>query len=481
MAPNSIPHLCGGTFFDLILESCKPHTKARKRQQGDSDGITNPAVYAGLLTVVTGEDQFMASTMEKAASNYKKCKSSTGTYVPLTEPSTISAFHSAVIKKDLGILERMSGFIDRYLNTLKCDWLVRALIETMQKDKGIDRDINIAVSKTDSCPVKKLHEVKTVELAPFLISVLDLVLQYSPDAESGRPTFETWYFQPGKKAEWKFRKDNTIGDSIPSLKIIMPSDVKHDVGKESQQPMPSISDSENAKSDYDVLKEQVLKTGSALEAVFGSIEHQMAKNILDKNNRTADTKLIDEFKNDSDYVIRYCIEKDPTRGQIELPLADWADMIIKKWSVDLQKINDPERRGLVSDIVNTLTDYTEYLADKYMHFDENTGMLIPWQNTNEEIDLLENDLRPNTRRLREKLLNLYRTLWPVPELDDSQNTKDSASSKDQPQSQNEGQKAKIIQQTVVNQYGDHPVMINHVENLNLGGDEDNGQSHKKNK
>ena len=121
-------------------------------------------------------------------------------YVPFTEPTTQSAFVSQYKRKDPDLLERMSGFIDTYLNENKCEWLVRALIETMQQEQ---LNIDIAINYTDSLKVCDLHTAKSIDLVPFLLSVLNYVMANYPDCESGRPTFEAWYTQSSPKAEWR--------------------------------------------------------------------------------------------------------------------------------------------------------------------------------------------------------------------------------------------------------------------------------------
>lgn len=218
MSTGKIPHLCGGILFGLILEARSARRKARNKLEGGTDQLTAVNVYAGLIKVVTGDDIASAGrTISKACSLYKTCQTGTGVYVPFTEKSTISAFDTAVKTKNPDLPIRMSEFIDSYLNLEKCEWLVRALIETIRDDEDIKDNVEFLIDYENPVCAGDLPFVSSVVLEPFLISVLHYVLLNSPDAESGRATFEKWYSQSSKKAEWKYTAD--VGSSISPLRV----------------------------------------------------------------------------------------------------------------------------------------------------------------------------------------------------------------------------------------------------------------------
>lgn len=283
MTTYKIPHLCGGTLFDLLLESMKPRRKARNKLNGGTDGLTLPGMFAGLIFVVTGEDasSFPGDTLRKCASNFKKCEPGGGVYVPFTDPATISSFNSEVQRKSPDLLKRMSGFIEAYLNISKCEWLVRALIETLQKDEVVPEATLIAIDYDHSVPVNELHTVRKLILQPFLISVINYVLQNCPDAESGKDTFLAWYSQSSARAEWKFKSDNTVGDSISPIEIstVVPTAIENNVEMEScadEAPAPQIDDE---KSDDDVITESLSAALSIFAEALEANKHQMAEQI----------------------------------------------------------------------------------------------------------------------------------------------------------------------------------------------------------
>ena len=214
MEQANIPHLCGGTLFALVLQARKPRRKARDKQNGGTDNLTAKDVFAGLTKVLTGEDVPTAGgTLAKCASLYKTCQESGGIYVPFTDSVTQASFDSSVKAKNPVIYERMTEFINKYLNLDKCGWLVRALIDTIHQDCSISETTCFDVGKDQVIQKNDLLKVTDVILEPFMVSVLHHVVMNAPDAKSGRPTFEVWFNQSGKKAEWKYC--GTIGENIP--------------------------------------------------------------------------------------------------------------------------------------------------------------------------------------------------------------------------------------------------------------------------
>lgn len=218
MPTGKIPHLCGGILFGLLLEARRARRKARNKLKGGTDHLSAVDVYAGLIQVVTGDDISAAGrTISKACTLYKTCQTGSGVYVPFTERVTIAAFDAAVKTKNPDLLMRMSEFISSYLNLERCEWLVRALIETIHMDEDIQENEEFLIDYDTVVCADDLPYVSNVVLEPFLISVLHYILLNSPDAESGRATFESWYTQSSKNAEWKLQSD--IGSSISPLRV----------------------------------------------------------------------------------------------------------------------------------------------------------------------------------------------------------------------------------------------------------------------
>ena len=496
MTPAKIPHLCGGILFGLLLEARKPRKKARNKLEGGTDGLKATDVYNGLIEVVTGESCSSAgNTNSKCTSNYKNCSSSKGVYVPFTEPATQSAFDEKYKRKDPDLYKRLSGFIDTYLNNDKCLWLVRALIDTMQQEQ---LDIEIAINYTEKLKISNLHTAKTIVFLPFLLSVIHYVVTKCPDCESGRPTFEDWYSQPSPRAEWKFK--SKIGEHLSPIDIdfslrfpnlessalaqvdntttpISPASntcsdrkvIARNVGKVLQ---PILDTLENQKTKLTCM-EQMAKPLHALKSELESINYETVDKIQNNEQKvqvSAQKNLFDSFKDDCDRILQYCIKKDPAAEPISFSIPFQIEDLIDKWEFDIRKVNDPKEYKLIREVLQTLSEYTYYLSDEFLK--EVDGDRLIFRNSSfEEGERLRNVLLPKSLELRNKIAELYRKLWPVPDVDLSvtENSEVTKSNADSCTTSSECQEAdgSAIHQTIVNQYGDHPIHINHVNNLKL--------------
>lgn len=283
MTPNTVPHLCGGILFDLLLEARKARQKARNKLNGGSDGLTIPGVYAGFIEIVTGDDMSTSAgrTLSKCATNYRKCEDSTGDYVPFTDKSVQAAFKNLYITNRPLLLERTSRFAGKYLNKDKCVWLVATLIETMQQDQAVDNDLQIAINYSEAISVEKLHTAKKIVFLPFLLNVLHYVMENCPDCESGNATFKEWYSQATPKSEWKF--NSNIGDGIPNIEVDTDLNVPMmDVHKDE-----ATDSAPGELSDHEVITNAMMNTAKAMASALGAAEHQIAEEIRWKQKKQA--------------------------------------------------------------------------------------------------------------------------------------------------------------------------------------------------
>ena len=102
---NNVPYLCGGIFFGLILQARKNRVKARDKQKGGSDGLSDADVMKGLVYVVTGESiNASGKTLAKATSQYKSCLISDNTYIPFKDTATIQLFDNDLKNKKTDII-----------------------------------------------------------------------------------------------------------------------------------------------------------------------------------------------------------------------------------------------------------------------------------------------------------------------------------------------------------------------------------------
>jgi len=156
------------------------------------------------------------------------------------------------------------------------------------------------------------------------------------------------------------------------------------------------------------LNDAVLKSGTAVAEAWNSAVTQLLDNEDDKRLRA-------KFRTDSDDVLRYIIEHDPSAEATSITLADEIAAIDRTWQYDLRKIKDDEFRKLVIDVLKLLDEYTYYISDKFLRAIPDRGVLWFRNESWEEGNQLRDVLRPQTVRLRQKIAKLYKKLFPIPE------------------------------------------------------------------
>lgn len=435
MTNNKTPHLCGGTFFDLLLETRKTRRKARDKYEGGTDGLSATNVFDGLVEIVTGESiSSRGGTSSKCVSNYKNCTSSKGIYIPFTDPVTQTAFDVKYSSKSTELYTRMSEFINKFLNRDKCEWLVRAIIETLQKE-SVDKEFSI--NYTESMKASELHTADRIVFLPFLLSVLHYVVVQCPDCESGRSTFEEWYTQSSKKGEWKFRSN--IGNGLEPMNVIM--DLSIPTRHESEScPVEitstpttekTINKNDDTRSDREVITENLSK---ALQPFIKALEETkkdtnvenlakplktVSEALKNQEHETAEkirsNELFNAFRDDYDQILKYCIKTDPSAEPISIYLHDDINALRSKWEFDVRKVSEADKRSLMQEVISTLSEYTYYLSDEFLRLLNNGDRLIYRNQSPEEGERLRNVLQPKTYELRCKMTRLYERLWPVPD------------------------------------------------------------------
>lgn len=210
---NNVPYLCGGIFFGLILQARKNRVKARDKQKGGSDGLSDADVMKGLVYVVTGESiNASGKTLAKATSQYKSCLISDNTYIPFKDTATIQLFDNDLKNKKTDIISRMSEFTAIFINEKKREWLVKAVLEVLQNDETIPDEYMFEYEEGKVIRKSEVGIVEFVDFPLFLLSILHFILMNRPNNEKGRDTFEQWFYRESAHSEWKF--ESNVGSSI---------------------------------------------------------------------------------------------------------------------------------------------------------------------------------------------------------------------------------------------------------------------------
>lgn len=220
--PDKIPCLTGGILFGLILEARKSKTRVRKSfLEQKTDGLSETDMMKSFITIFTGglPSTPYESTFKKNVSDYKKCIVSSTTYLPFDDQTFVDSFRYSIEQNKKDKLESISVFINEKLSEQKLRWLVSAIIETISEDETIDESEHFKISIKDTVSKLEIANVRTVEIEPFLLSVMCYVFVNKIDNILGKFTFEAWYSQSGANTQWKF-SNTKLGISFQELEII---------------------------------------------------------------------------------------------------------------------------------------------------------------------------------------------------------------------------------------------------------------------
>lgn len=296
MIPTKVPYLCGGILFSLILQARKTRTKARDKLYGGSDGLKDTDVMMGLVKVVTG-DCFTSSqgnTFAKCTTQFKTCQDYGTTYIPFTDSSVVSTFNSSVKQKDPDLLKRMSEFINKYINELRSEWLVKALFEVIQNDNEIDPNTPFAVSSKIETAKKDLDNITEVELPIFLIAVFSFILNERKENSKGRSTFETWHTQSGPKAPWKYKAN--VGATIERSVTVKINCEPNEPALITANISDSLVSEVPKQSATDRINDKILASGQALADACGKAMENLADEMDEKSSPPNDEADSQEHK-----------------------------------------------------------------------------------------------------------------------------------------------------------------------------------------
>lgn len=438
MTPTKVPYLCGGILFSLILQARKTRIKARDKFNSGSDGLKDTDVMMGLVNVVTGDsfESAQGGTFGKCTTQFKTCQDYGTTYIPFTDPSVISSYTSSIKQKDPDLLNRMSEFINRFINEMRSEWLVKSLIEVIQDDAEIDKNTFFDIALNKSVTKENLNSITDVELPVFLLSVLHFVITQRPDNTKGRATFEKCHTQNGKKSPWKFVSSvGTTNERSFVVKTTIegantsdasPTDDVVEVVKSENQP----------KTPKARIEDKILASGKAAADAWGKVMETLADDmekgkadqpekprlVINKLNEN-DTLFLKRFREVAKPLFKYCIDNDPSAEATDLFLSDNITDFINSWKFEYREIEDYAFRTLVKDTMDILSEYTYYLSDKFLRLIPGRNILWFRNESWEEGEQLRKVLQPESYRLRCEIRDLYLRLYPLPEEDTkSENT-----------------------------------------------------------
>lgn len=173
--------LCGGIFFNLVLEARKKPVKSQDDCLKDLLTIFDPAVK-----------DLSGNSLKTIASRFKKCDPELNTdYIRLGDERAAEAFRERMKTSYDKSIEEIKAFCDKYLDLdTHGKWLVRALLELIERDQNIHDNAKFVVLPEMILVYKPdLKDLKLINIYNFLFGVWSYVCCYCRDNASGHQTY----------------------------------------------------------------------------------------------------------------------------------------------------------------------------------------------------------------------------------------------------------------------------------------------------
>ena len=191
---NFNDRLCGATFFAVLLDAAKPQLSSKEKWQGNSNGITQPKMFAALIRIANPDitSDFNSDSYEKTFAKYKRCDSSSSPmYFPLTDLTFRNGFDARVKDNYTAAQNDMISFIRTFLDhtdTNKMKKLVGTLQELIAKDDGITHTFYMGTDLAKDV----FASITKIELSAYLLAVWHHIVAYITDNKRGADTINNW-------------------------------------------------------------------------------------------------------------------------------------------------------------------------------------------------------------------------------------------------------------------------------------------------
>ena len=168
-------YLCGGVLFFLLANATPDKTTAKDHKMGIKESHKDSVVMSDLISVLTMTD---SSVSGKDTSQYRECESEGSAGLPFEKPVVVSEFIRTVHSNYSAVLRRMCAFAEKHIAKQKQTWLVRALLEIIEKDSEItESDFFFARANGTMMTTDELKTESRFLLEPFLLGVFCFIVQ----------------------------------------------------------------------------------------------------------------------------------------------------------------------------------------------------------------------------------------------------------------------------------------------------------------
>lgn len=111
MANESIPYLCGGTFFTQLLRTRPVLTTSTEHTKGHKESLSEQETFRRLISVYQMKDFMNCSSLKTYTSQFKTCTNSLEAFTSFSDANMKWSFDKDVKSSDSSALILMSNFV----------------------------------------------------------------------------------------------------------------------------------------------------------------------------------------------------------------------------------------------------------------------------------------------------------------------------------------------------------------------------------
>ncbi len=227
MADQTVPYLCGGVFFTLLVEASRERVSPTKGYKGIKGDVRDEYIMKDLVELPgKGLANFdKQNNFGDSVSKYKNCKSDYGMSMPFHKYEYKESLREKITQDTDRALYLISIILKKYFAMKKrddgiypLDLAARKILYVIKKDDDIGQNDELLCGK-NCTPIKKkdLVQAEAIDIQPFLLGVWNYILQNRPDNKHGRDTLKLIYLDK--------ENPNDTGDYDPSFAKIFRTDL----------------------------------------------------------------------------------------------------------------------------------------------------------------------------------------------------------------------------------------------------------------
>lgn len=215
MENKTIPYLCGGTFFTLLLKARKATKSPNELVKGQKESFSEQNLLMRLISIYRSTDFYQGGDTPKTyTSDFKRCKKNINSFIGFDDRDRFRIFYENIQKENSKAFADVQKLITDFFDESLYETLVRNLLGLIQEDRSIS-DYEKFFIPPKEITKKELIKCSEINLPALLLGVWDFIADKRSDMNClGEGTYASWY--PNKGKEYKGK----VGDSIKqNLKI----------------------------------------------------------------------------------------------------------------------------------------------------------------------------------------------------------------------------------------------------------------------